>query len=34
MTLSDHGPRRLDVPAEEETADVADHGDLAAAFGV
>jgi hypothetical protein len=34
VTLSDHGPRRLDVPAEEETADVADHADLAAAFGV
>ena len=34
VTLSDHGPRRLDVPAEEETADVADHTDLAAAFGV
>jgi hypothetical protein len=34
VTLSDHGPRRLDVPAEEETADVADHSDLAAAFGV
>jgi hypothetical protein len=34
VTLSDHGPRRLDVPAEEKTADVADHGELAAAFGV
>lgn len=34
VTLSDHGPRRLDVPAAEETADVADHVDLAAAFGV
>jgi hypothetical protein len=34
VTLSDHGPRRLAVPAEEETADVADHADLAAAFGV
>ena len=34
VTLSDHGPRRLDVPAEEETADAADHGELAAAFGV
>jgi hypothetical protein len=33
VTLSDHGPRRLDVPAEEKTADVADHPDLAAAFG-
>lgn len=34
VTLSDHGPRRLDVPAEEETADVADHADLAADLGV
>lgn len=34
VTLSDHGPRRFDVPAEDETADVADHADLAAAFGV
>jgi hypothetical protein len=34
VTLSDHGPRRLAVPAEDETADVADHTDLAAAFGV
>jgi hypothetical protein len=34
VTLSDHGPRRLDVPAEEETADAADHVELAAAFGV
>jgi hypothetical protein len=34
VTLSDHGPRRLDVPAEEKTADVADHADLAAAFGI
>ena len=34
VTLSDHGPRRLAVPADEETADVADHADLAAAFGV
>jgi hypothetical protein len=34
VTLSDHGPRRLGVPAEEETADVADHAELAAAFGV
>jgi hypothetical protein len=34
VTLSDHGPRRIDVPAEEKTADVADHGDLAAEFGV
>jgi hypothetical protein len=34
VTLSDHGPRRLDVPAEEETADAGDHQELAAAFGV
>jgi hypothetical protein len=34
VTLSDHGPRRLDVPEDGETADVADHADLAAAFGV
>jgi hypothetical protein len=34
VTLSDHGPRRLDVPADEETAEAADHEDLAAAFGV
>jgi hypothetical protein len=34
VTLSDHGPRRLAVPADEKTADVADHADLAAAFGV
>ena len=34
VTLSDHGPRRLAVPAEDETADIADHTDLAAAFGV
>ena len=34
VTLSDHGPRRLTVPAEEETADVADHAELAASFGI
>jgi hypothetical protein len=34
VTLSDHGPRRLDVPADEKTAEAADHGELAAAFGV
>ena len=34
VTLSDHGARRFAVPAEEETADVADHGELAATFGV
>jgi hypothetical protein len=34
VTLSDHGPRRLDVPADEETADAADHEEIATAFGV
>ena len=34
VTLSDHGPRRLDVPADGKTADTADHGGLAATFGV
>ena len=34
VTLSDHGPRRFDVPAEEETADVADHRELADSLGV
>ena len=34
VTLSDHGPRRLEVPAEEKTVDAADHVELAAAFGV
>jgi hypothetical protein len=34
VTLSDHGPRRLDVPGEEETADAGDHQELATAFGV
>lgn len=34
VTLSDHGRRRLAVPAEQKTADAADHPDLAAAFGV
>jgi hypothetical protein len=33
VTLSDHGSRRLDVPAEEETADAAEHAELAAAVG-
>ena len=33
VTLSDHGRRRLAVPAEQKTADVADHAELAAAFG-
>ncbi|MFP5369819.1 MAG: hypothetical protein ACLGI3_03605, partial [Actinomycetes bacterium] len=34
VTLSDHGRRRLAVPAEQKTADVADHPELAAAFGL
>ena len=34
VTLSDHGPRRFDVPAEAETADVADHRELADALGI
>ena len=34
VTLSDHGRRRLAVPAEPKTAEAADHPDLAAAFGV
>jgi hypothetical protein len=34
VTLSDHGRRRVQVPAEEETALVADHPQVAAALGV
>jgi hypothetical protein len=34
VTLSDHGRRALDVPAETETADAADHSAVAALFGV
>jgi hypothetical protein len=34
VTLSDHGPRRLDLPGVEETAEAGDHPDLAAGFGV
>jgi hypothetical protein len=34
LTLSDHGQRRLEAPAEAETADVADHPDIAAALGI
>jgi hypothetical protein len=33
ITLSDHGMRRIDLPAEEETADAAQHPDLAATLG-
>lgn len=34
VTLSDHGPRRLDLPAEEETAEAGDHPGVAAGFGI
>lgn len=33
VTLSDHGPRTVEPPAEEETAEAADHPELAAALG-
>jgi hypothetical protein len=34
ITLSDHGMRRIDLPAEEQTADAAEHPDVAAALGI
>jgi hypothetical protein len=34
VTLSDHGRRALDLPAEEDTAEAADHPDLAAELGL
>jgi hypothetical protein len=34
VTLSDHGPRRLDLPTDEETAEAGDHPGVAAGFGV
>ena len=34
VTLSDHGPRTVAVPTEEETALAADHPEVAAALGV
>jgi hypothetical protein len=34
VTLSDHGPRTVAVPTDEETADAADHPAIAAALGV
>jgi hypothetical protein len=34
VTLSDHGPRTLAVPAQGETAEAADHPDVAATFGI
>jgi hypothetical protein len=34
VTLSEHGMRRIDLPAEEETASAAEHPDVAAALGI
>jgi hypothetical protein len=34
VTLSDHGPRSIDLPSNSETAAVADHPAIAAALGV
>jgi hypothetical protein len=34
ITLSDHGTRRIDLPAEEETADAAEHPGVAAQLGM
>jgi hypothetical protein len=34
VTLSDHGTRTVELPAEEETAEVADHPEIAAALGI
>ena len=34
VTLADHGPRTLAVPSEEETADAAEHPDIAASLGI
>lgn len=34
VTLSEHGMRRIDLPAEEETATAAQHPDVAAALGI
>jgi hypothetical protein len=34
VTLSDHGSRRIDVPAEDETVDADDHPEVAAALGL
>jgi hypothetical protein len=34
VTLSDHGPRTLELPAEAVTAEAAEHADIAAAFGI
>jgi hypothetical protein len=34
VTLSDHGSRTLPGPAQAETAEAADHPDIAATFGI
>jgi hypothetical protein len=34
ITLSEHGTRRIDLPAEEETADATQHPEVGAALGV
>jgi hypothetical protein len=34
ITLSDHGTRRIDLPAEEETAEAGEHQALSAALGI
>jgi hypothetical protein len=34
VTFSDHGPRRLDLPEDDETAEAADHPEIAAGFGI
>jgi hypothetical protein len=34
ITLTDHGIRRIDLPAEEVTADAAEHPDVAAVLGI
>jgi hypothetical protein len=34
VTLSDHGPRSVELPGDEETAEAADHPEIAEAFGV
>jgi hypothetical protein len=34
ITLSDHGPRTVEVPTDEETAEAADHPEIAAALGI
>ncbi len=34
VALSEHGTRRIDLPAEEETVDAAEHADVAASLGI